>query len=399
MHIYTRQIYLNKVKPFINKPLIKVLTGQRRVGKSFLLLQLMNLIKEQFSKNKIIYIDKENTDFDFIKNYKDLNNYIKQNSSNQKNFVFIDEIQEIDNFQLCLRSLLATEKYDIYCTGSNAYTLSGDLASMLSGRYIEIRVHSLSYIEFQDFYKLENSQETLIRYLKYGGLPFLIHLPPEERIIFDYLKNIYNTIFFKDIVSRYQLKNVAFITDLTQFIAENTGSLFSARKISQYLKSQQIKVSTETILNYLQYLENAYFIHRVKRTDIEGKKHFEIGEKLYFNDIGLRHSILGYKQADIGKIIENIVYLHLKIYNWDITVGYSNKKEVDFVATKNGERIYIQVTYLLVSEETIKREFGNLLAIKDNYRKILVSLDSFRGSNTYKGIEHLHLMDFLNQEF
>ncbi len=171
--------------------------------------------------------------------------------------------------------------------------------------------------EYQEFYQLENNQETLNRYLKYGGLPFLIHLPKEEKVIFDYLKNVYNTIFFKDIVSRFQLKNASFLTDLTRFIAETCGSLFSARKISQYLKSQQIKTTPEVIINYLWYLENAFFIHRVKRSDIEGKKHFDIGEKLYFDNLGLRHSIIGYRQADIRKIMENIVFLHLKIQDWD----------------------------------------------------------------------------------
>ncbi len=215
MHLYTRQIYLDKVKPFINKQLIKVLTGQRRVGKSYLLLQLIELIKQQFPKANIIHIDKENIEFDFIRTYKDLDIYIKKNSKTGENFVFIDEVQEIKDFQLSLRSLLSSGEYDIYCTGSNAYTLSGDLATMLSGRYIEIRVHSLSFVEYQEFYGLDNSQNTLNRYLKYGGLPFLIHLPHEEKIIYNYLKNIYNTIFFKDIISRHQLKNVPFITDLT----------------------------------------------------------------------------------------------------------------------------------------------------------------------------------------
>ena len=399
MQVYSRQIYLDKIKPFIGKQLIKVLTGQRRVGKSFLLLQLIDLVKSRYPEANIIHIDKEKSDFGFIKNHNDLEKYIKEKSTGDANFVFIDEVQEIVDFQLTLRSLLAAGSYDLYCTGSNAYTLSGDLATLLAGRYIEIRVHSLSFAEYKDFYQLDNSNETLGRYLKYGGLPFLIHLPGEDQVIFDYLKNVYNTIFFKDIVSRFQLKNASFLTDLTRFIAETCGSLFSARKISQYLKSQQIRTTPEAIINYLWYLENAYFIHRVKRTDIEGKKHFDIGEKLYFDDLGLRHSVIGYRQADIGKIMENVVFLHLKIQEWSITVGQSEQREVDFIAQKNGEKIYIQVAYMLDNENTVAREFGNLLAIPDNFPKMVVTMDKLIAGASYKGIQQIHLLDFLNREF
>lgn len=398
MQVFTRNIYLNKIKPFIGKQLIKVLTGQRRVGKSFLLLQLIDLINSQYQNANIIHIDKENNDFSFIKNHIDLDTYIKQKSIKGTNYVFIDEVQEISDFQLTLRSLLTAGNYDLYCTGSNAYTLSGDLATLLSGRYIEVRVHSLSFIEYKEFYQLDNSIDTLNRYIKYGGLPFLIHLPNDEKVIFDYLKNVYNTIFFKDIVSRFQLKNASFLTDLTRFIAETCGSLFSARKISQYLKSQHIKTTPEAIINYLWYLENAFFIHRVKRTDIEGKKQFDIGEKLYFDDLGLRHSIIGYRQADIGKIIENIVFLHLKIHEWNVTVGYSEQKEVDFIAEKNGEKLYIQVAYMLNNENTVAREFGNLLAIADNFPKMVVTMDNLIAGASYKGIIQTHLLDFLNRE-
>jgi len=397
MTVYTRQKYLDKILPFVDKPLIKVLTGQRRVGKSYLLLQIIEYIKTHLNDYNIIHIDKESTEFDFIKYYTDLDFYVKSQSKGTKNYVFIDEIQEIKDFQLSIRSLLLQSGYDIYCTGSNAYTLSGDLATTLSGRFIEIRVHSLSYLEYLDFFGLKKTQETLNRFLKYGGMPFLIHLPDNEKIIYDYLKSIYTTIFFKDIVTRYQIKNANFLTDLTRFIAENCGSIFSASKISRYLKSQQIKTSTEMIINYLSYLESAFFIHRVKRTDIQGKKHFEIGEKLYFDDLGLRHAVIGYRTSDIGKIIENAVYLHLIIQEWEVTVGFSNTKEIDFVADKNGERIYIQVAYMLQNQDTIDREFNNLLEISDNYRKMVVTMDNLYSGASYKGIEHKNLIDFLTE--
>lgn len=399
MKTVKRETYINKVKPFINKQLIKVFTGQRRVGKSYLLFQIMEIIKQENSKNNIIYIDKENIDFDFIKNYHDLYDFVKSKSNSKYNFLFIDEVQEIFEFQKALRSLLAEGIYDIYCTGSNAYTLSSDLATLLSGRFIEIRVYGLSFNEFKLFYNADNSIETLNRYLKYGGLPYLVNLPNEEKIIFEYLKNVYNTIFFKDIVSRFQINNVPFLTDLTKFIAENIGNLFSSRKISEYLKSQQIKASTDLVINYLNYLENAFFIHRVKRTDVEGKKHFEIGEKIFFDDLGLRNSIIGYRTKDIAKIMENVVFLHLKINDFEVSVGQNKQNEIDFIGEKNNEKIYIQVCYQFNSQDTIDREFNNLLSINNNYRKIVVSMENLLSGNTFKGIEQINLLNFLNEDF
>jgi len=394
---FERKLYLDKIKPFVNKPIIKILTGQRRVGKTYILLQIIDLLKKEDPNANIIYIDKEAFEFDFIKNYTDLYTYIQSKKGSAKNYVLIDEVQEIIEFQKTLRALLSEEVFDLYVTGSNASMLSGDLATVLSGRYVEIKVNSLSYPEFLAFHQLENTQDSLYHFLKFGGLPFLIHLERDEKMLFEYLRNINNTIFFKDIVSRFQLKNVSFLTDLTKFLADNCGSLFSAAKISQYLKSQQIKASVENIINYLGFLESAYFIHRIKRTDIEGKRHFEIGEKIYFSDLGLRNSFVGYRQSDIGKLMKNAVLLHLICNNWEVSVGASNNMEIDFVATRNGEKCYLQVAYLIESDATMNREFGNLLAIKDNFPKMVISMDETPKGNTYKGIEHVHLRDFLSQ--
>ena len=394
-----RKIYLDKIKPFIDKEIIKVIVGQRRVGKSFLLFQIMDLIKERNKKAKIVYINKELAEFDEIKNYQDLLQYIKEQTKNKKSYLFIDEIQDIDNFEKALRDLNAKGKYDIYCTGSNAKLLSGELATTLSGRHIEIEVFGLSYEEFLSFHKIKESQESLLKYIKYGGLPYLINLDiNDETSIYGYLKSIYNTILLKDIVARYKIRNVAFLENLTQYIADNIGSLVSAKKISDYLKSQKINISPNIVLDYLSFLENAFFIFKAPRSDIQGKKVFEVNSKYYFEDLGLRHSILSYQQGDINKILENLVFLHLKIMGYEVTVGQLNDKEVDFVAEKQHKKFYIQTAYL-ITEENKEREFGNLLAIEDNYPKMVVSFDSMIGKSEYKGIKQMNIRDFLTQSF
>jgi len=394
-----RKIYLDKIKPFIDKEIIKVIVGQRRVGKSFLLFQIMDLIKERNKKAKIVYINKELAEFDEIKNYQDLLQYIKEQTKNKKSYLFIDEIQDIDNFEKALRDLNAKGKYDIYCTGSNAKLLSGELATTLSGRHIEIEVFGLSYEEFLSFHKIKESQESLLQYIKYGGLPYLINLDiNDETSIYGYLKSIYNTILLKDIVARYKIRNVAFLENLTQYIADNIGSLVSAKKISDFLKSQKINISPNIVLDYLSFLENAFFIFKAPRSDIQGKKVFEVNSKYYFEDLGLRHSILSYQQGDINKILENLVFLHLKIMGYEVTVGQLNDKEVDFVAEKQHKKFYIQTAYL-ITEENKEREFGNLLAIEDNYPKMVVSFDSMIGKSEYKGIKQMNIRDFLTQSF
>ena len=394
--IISRDYYIKKISPFIGKNLIKVIIGQRRVGKSYFLLQLVNLFKEDNDVN-IIYINKESVKFKEIKNYIDLLQYIEKNViMNKDNKIFIDEIQDINDFEKALRSLQADEEYDIYCSGSNADLLSGELATFLSGRYIEITIYPLSYNEFLHFFDLSDNNETYNKYIKYGGHPYLIHLELTDEVVFDYINNIYSTILLKDIVTRYSVRNIYFLENLVSFIADNIGSLVSAKKISDYLKSQDIKISTNVVLNYLTFLTNAFLVNRVKRENVEGKKIFEIGEKYYFNDIGLRNSISGYKVQDKAKILENVVYNHLISHGYKVTVGKLKDREIDFICKKNNEETYIQVAYKLDDESTINREYGNLLRIKNNYPKIVVSTDDFEG-NTFKGITHFNIRKFLSE--
>jgi uncharacterized protein len=392
----SRPMYIDKVKPYINKDIIKVLIGQRRVGKSFMLFQIIDEILKSDKEANIIYISKELDDFDHIKDYNDLLKEIRNKKTDiGKQYIFIDELQDIENFEKALRSLQAKKEFDIYCTGSNAKLLSGELATYLSGRYIEIKIYSLTFIEFLNFHKLEDNNSSLIKYLKYGGLPYLINLELQDHIVYDYLKNIYAAILFKDIVKRYNVRNINFLENLVKYIADNTGSLVSSKKISDYLKSQKIQISPQLVIDYLSHLESAFFIFKSVRTDIIGKKIFEIGEKYYFEDLGLRHSIIGYKANDIGKILENVVYQHLKAHGYAVYVGKLGDKEIDFVCEKEGKKVYVQVSYLLQDDNTINREFRNLLEIKDNYPKYVVSMDEAISGTDYKGIEHVYIKDFL----
>ena len=388
-----REKYIERVRPFMGTELIKVFTGQRRVGKSYLLYELMDMVTGAGSE--VIYINKELGDFDGIRDYRDLYGYIKkQKHSDGKTAVFIDEIQEVVQFEKALRSLAAEGGYDLYCTGSNAMLLSGELATLLSGRYIEIRVFPLTYAEFLVFRDLPDSSEALEHYLKYGGLPYLKNLPLDDDVVFDYLKNVYEAILYRDVVGRYGVRNVGFLERLVGFLAHHTGSLFSARNIVRYLKSQEIRISVSALLDYLGYLANAFFIVRVGRSDIRGKKIFEVGEKYYFTDVGLRNVIAGYSPFEKGMILENVVFSHLLSCGYKVFVGKTGEKEIDFIAEKGGERVYIQVALYLNEESTVKREFGNLMQIKDNYPKYVITMDK-SGGVSYQGIRHLPLREFL----
>lgn len=391
-----RPTYLEKIRPFIGKGVIKVIIGQRRVGKSYFLFQLMDEIRRKDKKAEIVYINKELSEFEEIKTGKDLLDYIAKKKSGSKSLhVFIDEIQEIVGFEKALRHLSADGKDDIYCTGSNAFLLSSELATRLAGRYVEMQMHSLSFLEFLEFHRLDRNEKSLFKYVRYGGMPFLVNLELKDDVVYDYLKNIYNTILLKDVVARFNVRNVNFLNRLVEYLADNLGSLVSAKKISDFLKSQRIKMSPNVILNYLSHLSAAFFIHQARRSDLSGKRIFEVNEKYYFEDLGLRHAMFGYRQIDIGKIIENLTHNHLRFLGYNVTVGKIGDKEIDFICEKAGNRLYVQTAYLLPNDKVKEREFGNLLAVKDGYPKIVVSLDKDAGGN-YLGVEHWNLLDFLS---
>ena len=393
-----RETYLEKIKNYIDKNIIKVIVGQRRIGKSYLLKMTMQHILSKNKRANIIFIDKELYDFDFIKDYHQLIAYIEEHiNKSEKNYLFIDEIQDIIDFEKALRHFYNKENIDIYCTGSNANLLSGDLATLLSGRYIKIELNNLSYLEFLKFHELDNNDESLMKYLKWGGLPFIRHLEKNDNVIFNYLNNIISTIIYKDIIHRYKVRNTDFFDNLVKYIAANIGHLITAKRISDYLKSQKIDISTKVVLSYLQFLQNAFLVYRLKRRDLNSKIIFETNNKYYFEDWGLRNAIMGLNRFSIPDTLENVVFSHLKQLDYTISIGKIQQQEIDFVAEKQGQKIYIQVCYLLASEKVKEREFGNLLLIKDNYPKIVVSLDSVL-IGSYKGIKHMHLRDFLCRE-
>ena len=390
-----RKGYIDRIKPFMQKSVAKVLTGQRRVGKSFLLYQLIEEILAEEPDANIIYVNLEDFTFSSLQTAEDLHSYIISHSKEKvKNYIFIDEIQDIPGFEKVIRSLLLNEDNDIYITGSNAKMLSGELATYLSGRYIEFKIYSLSYSEFLEFHGLTESETSYELYSRYGGLPYLLNLPLEDETVNEYLKSVYSTIVFRDVVSRYKLRNTLFLEKLIQFLSENIGNLFSAKNISDYLKSQHTTISVNQIQSYTEYLNNAFLIHRVERYDLIGKRVFEIGEKYYFENMGIRNIVIGYRITDKAKILENLVYNHLLYKGYDIKVGYYGDKEIDFIGEKNGEKLYIQVALKIDSDKTAEREFGNLLKIQDNYPKIVVTEDTFSG-NSYKGIRHCPIRQFL----
>jgi len=394
--LYYRNTYTERIKPFMRTPIVKVMIGHRRVGKSFILFQLIGLIISEEKDANIIYVNKEDIEFEDIVNYKELYGYISQRLvSDRKNYIFIDEIQDITDFRIAVRSLLLDDNNDIYITGSNSEMFSSDLANELGGRYVEFRIYSLSFLEFLDFHKLPNDDESLEKYTHFGGLPYLMHLPLNEAVVMEYIRSIYSTIILRDVIERKNIRNVAFLEQQVRFLANNTGSLFSSKSISDFLKSQKVNMSSNLVSEYADSLAEAFVVHRISRYNITGKKIFERGEKFFFENMGIRNAIAGYKTKDRAKRLENLVCNHLLYCGYDVKVGTLIPEEIDFVCTRGGETLYVQVTIELSNPETITREFGNLLKIKDNYPKIVVSGErSFE--NSYEGVEHIYIRDFLS---
>lgn len=397
MNIINRPDYTDKVLRLFGKGLIIALTGQRRVGKSFIMKQIINLLSHD-DNNNIIYVDKEDELFSTISTHTELTQYVDRYLiADKTNYLFIDEVQNIKEFELTLRSLHSREACEIVITGSNAKMLSSELSTYLSGRCVEYYIQSLDYNEFLEFHQLPDNDQSVISYLTYGGMPQLYRIGLQEKdLVNDYLHNVYNTIVLKDIVEREDIRNVPLLRNLVRFVSDNVGKPISATSIVNYLKSQRVESSTKVIINYLDYLCNAFIIHRVNRYDIHGKRLFEVNDKFYFEDIGLRNSLVqGGLAQSMEKVVENVVYLHLARLGYHVNVGYLQKAEIDFVATKADQTIYVQATYLLSNEETVAREFGNLALIKDNFPKYVVSMDNLYSGTNYQGIHHMHLRDFL----
>lgn len=394
-----RALYINQIEKHLGKGLIIVLVGQRRVGKSYM-LRMVRDAKISNSSNNVIFIDKEKRAFDTIKNYQDLNQYIEaQWVEGKHNYILIDEVQDIDEFERTVRSYRTEPDTDIIITGSNARMLSNELSTLIGGRYKEIYIQSLSYTEFLTFHKLADNDESLALYIQYGGLPGLLRIGLNEDDAREYQMDIYHTVLLKDVIMRNNIRNIPFLENLVRFLADNTGKLISANSIAKFMKSQGESITSSVIINYLSYLCEAYILHKVNRYDIHGKRLFETNDKFYFEDNGIRNAIAGgTREGDIEKVIENVIYQHLVRLGYKVCVGQLQAAEIDFVCTKSdGQRAYIQASYIIADEATREREFGNLRAIKDNYPKYVISMTPLLTKNDYDGITHLHLRHFLTK--
>lgn len=399
MEILTRQHYADIVDSWIGKGNIIALVGSRRVGKSYILKDFIQRHSQDENSN-IIYVDKEKKNFKSIKTKDDLDNWIEQRFVPGKhNYILIDEVQEIESFEDSVCSWYSEDDTDVLITGSNSDLLSGELATRLSGRHVEIRVHPLTYMEFLQFHSLQDTDESLMTYMNYGGLPGLrtVGLDNEEQV-WAYLASVLNTIMLKDIIERYDIRNIPFLNNLIAFYADTTGKLTSANSISKYMKSQNEKVSSNLILLYRSFYSEAFLIDVVSRYDIHGKKIFESNEKIYWDDLGLRNlKASGGMDSYIEKVIENVVYKQLSFLGYDIKVGVLNAGEVDFVCTKAGQTIYVQASYIIAEDTTREREFGPLEKIRDNYPKYVISATPYLTKRNENGIIHLSLRKFLTE--
>lgn len=397
MKTIIRQAYLDKIEKYLGKETIIVLVGQRRVGKSCL-MKLLYEEKAAQNNNNVIYIDKEKREFDFIKTYQDLNVYLdKLVKKDKHNYILIDEVQDIREFERSVRSFRTDPDTDVIITGSNAGMLSSELSTLIGGRFKEIYIQPLSYSEFCEFHGLVDSDDTLVRYLQYGGLPGLVQIGLDEENAREYQTDIFNTVLLKDVIMRNQIRNVPFLNNLVRFLADNTGKLISANSIAKYMRSEGQVITPTLITNYLSFLCEAYIVRKINRFDIHGKRIFESNDKYFFADHGMRNAIAGgTREGDIEKVMENMVFQHLLRLGFQAYVGQLQAGEIDFVCTKpDGYRIYIQVSYMIIDEETRKREFGNLQSINDNYPKYVVSMTPMVTKSDYEGIKHLHLRNFL----
>ena len=399
MNAILRQSYLDKIEHHLGKDTIIILTGQRRIGKSYILRLFRDKVCKEAGAN-VIFIDKEKHEFDEIKTYRDLNAYIDERRNKaMKNYILVDEIQDIEEFEKSVRSYYEEPDVEIVVTGSNSKMLSRDLSTLIGGRYKEIYIQALSYEEFMLFHQLSDSDDTLAKYIQFGGLPGLVKMGLDEQDAREYQLDVYHTVLLKDVIMRNQIRNVPFLENLVRFLADNTGKIISANSIAKYMKSQGDRITSTVIINYTKFLCEAYLIHKVNRYDIHGKKLFESNDKFYFEDNGLRNTLAGgSREGDVEKVIESIIYNHLVRLGYEVTVGQLQAGEIDFVCKKpEGQRVYVQASYIISDEATRKREFGYLRAIKDNYPKYVISMTPLVGRQDSDGITHIHLRRFLTE--
>jgi predicted AAA+ superfamily ATPase len=396
-----RKTYIDRVLPFVDTPLVKVITGIRRSGKSTLLKHIVQVLESRNVKpDQIILINMELMEFDHLKNYKEFYDYIKEKQSvpNRRYYLLVDEIQEVNEWEKAINSLLAEQKSDIFISGSNAKLLSSELATLLSGRYVEFKMYPLVFSEFLQFRKEKLPQiaiqDEFLLFLKYGGFPGVHHIEFDDAIIRQYLQAIYDSVLLKDVIVRNNIRDAAMLDNVSKYLIDNSGKITSAKGISDYMKSQKRKISVDTILNYIRYSCDAMLFEKVDRYDVRGKRLLETHEKYYMSDIGLRFATLGFTPQSISSQLENIVYLELKYRNFQVTIGKIGELEIDFIATKGNEKCYFQVCTQLTDQKVIEREYRSLEMVQDSFPKYVLSLDQgFETSSS--GIKWMNIIDFL----
>lgn len=391
---------MKRIRPFIGTDLVKVMTGIRRCGKSVML----DLIKEELAeqgvnRSQFISVNFEDLNFSHLQTAKALHEEITERAKkiDGKVYLFFDEIQEVADWEKCINSLRVTLDCDIYITGSNAKLLSGELSTYLGGRYVEFVIYPFSFAEFTELYRTvepnESVEKCFLKYLVSGGMPYLANIRYENEPSRQYLRDLFNSVQLKDVVKRNEIRDIDLLERIVAYVVANVGTTFSASSLAKFLKNEQRTVAAATVLNYVKYCCDAYLFYQVKREDLQGKQILSSNEKYYIADHGMREAVFGGNMRDINLVLENIVYLELLRRNYNVTVGKTGDKEIDFVCDRHGEKLYVQVCYLLASDETVKREFGAYDGVRDNYPKYVVSLDELDMSRD--GITHRNIRDFL----
>lgn len=397
-----REIYLQQLRQFVDKPQIKILTGIRRSGKSSVLLLLKaELLLRNVEEAQIIHLNFESFEHIALRTAESLYAFLKQQIKTDRPYYFLlDEIQEVEGWEKAVNSFLVDFKADVYLTGSNSHLLSSELATYLAGRYVEIPVYTLSfaeYLQFQHYYfpdKIQDHRAAFEGYLSFGGFPVIHAAHYSEESAYKVVYDIYSSVILRDTVQRYKIRDVELLERVVKYAFDNIGNTFSGKNVADYFKSQQRKIDVNTVYNYLHALEGAFILFRTPRYDVKGKEILKTQEKFYVSDLSLLYAVMGYRNRMIAGILENVVFLELRRKGYQVFVGKLDDKEIDFIAEKQGEKIYVQVAYQLESTSTVEREFSSLLAIKDQYPKYVVTMDPF-WKESVEGIKHVHIADFL----
>ena len=395
-----RPLYMEKIKPFIDAPFVKILTGIRRCGKSTILKMIQEeLLRSGVESDCILSYRLDSDEAEELNTSAKLFHELKGRLANdKKTYLFLDEIQEVQDWERCVNSLMSDYDVDIFITGSNSRMMPGEISTYLTGRYVSFQIFPLSFGEYltfrSDYRSIANVRDEFKRYIMLGGFPALALKDYDTETVYTVVKDIYNSTIYTDIVKRNQIRKLDQLERVVRYTFDNVGNTFSASALSKYLKSQNRSMDAETVYNYLSHLEKAYIVHPCQRYDIKGKEILKTQEKFYLADTSLRFAVMGFDESKVASSLENVVYLELLRRGYDVYVGKHEAREVDFVATRRNEKLYIQVVQSLKDEETRKKEYGNLRGISDNYPKFVLTLDEFAGGNV-EGIRTMHIADFL----